>query len=82
MTTLRYGLTKVTIDTRMREVEVYHGGNMGDTIDRCVRPNVDKLLGEGVFDKLLEAGVEDGSPCYMYTLTAPLDTYLAAKGVS
>ena len=79
MTNLSYGLTKVHLDTRMGEVVVYHGGNMGNTVERSVRPNVDKLLGEGVFDKLREAGIEDGSPDYSYTLTAPLSAYLEVK---
>lgn len=80
-TTLRYGLTKIII--RPRKTVIYHGGNMGNTIDNSVRPNVDHMLGAtGTFDELRAmAYSEEGGPDYMYTLTIPTKTYRAIVGV-
>ena len=80
MTRMQLGLTEVHLNTRMGIVSVEHRGNMGNTIDRDVRPHVDKMLGAGVFDALRANGNEGGSADYMYTLTAPISTYLEAKG--
>jgi len=73
--TLHHGLTTIYIGAR--KTVVYHGGNMGNTIDRSVRPNVDAILGKGTFDKLRKLGTEDGSPDYMYTLTLTTKDYLS-----
>lgn len=79
LNSLAYGLTHIEISAR--KVVIAHGGNMGNTIDRDVRPNVDRLCGEaGVFNRLRKLGLEDGSPCYMYTLTLKMSDYLAAGG--
>ena len=80
MTRMQLGLTEVHINTRMGIVSVEHRGNMGNTIERDVRPHVDKMLGIGVFDVLRANGNEGGSADYMYTLTAPIHTYLEAIG--
>ena len=76
--TLRFGLTEIEI--RPRKTVIYHGGNMGNTIDRSVRPNVDHLLGENMFDALRAVGVEDGHPSYIYTLTLSTKAYREVVG--
>lgn len=78
-TILRNGLTHVTMTDR--DVIVTHRGNMCNTVDGTVRPNVDELLGEGAFDAIRAAGTETGAPNYMYTLTAPISVCLDVLGV-
>lgn len=78
-TTLRYGLTEIRV--RPRKTVIYHGGNMGNTIDNSVRPNVDHLLVSGTFDELRKVGVEEGGPDYMYTLTLPTKAYKEIVGI-
>ena len=78
MTVLRLGLTKVEIRGAELDVRITHNGNMGNTIERSVRPNVDKLLGEGTFDRMRSDvdAKEYGSPDYVYQLVAPIETIL------
>jgi len=71
--TIRFGFTEITI--KPRKTVIYHGGNMGNTVD-SVRQNVDRRLGEGVFDKCHHEGIEDGHPSYMYTLTLPTKRFV------
>ena len=78
-TTLRYGLTKIIV--RPRKTVITHGGNMGNTIDNSVRPNVDHLLTSGTFDELRKVGVEEGGPDYMYTLTLSTKAYREVVGI-
>ena len=67
MKTLRTGFT--TIKITKQKVTIEHAGNMGNTILRSVKPNVDALLGEGAFDKLKVNILEEtGYPDYFYVL--------------
>ena len=69
METLYCGLTSIKITKKTINVE--HSGNMGNTIQGSIKPNVDKLLGKGSFNKLLENQIEQkGSADYFYVLKA------------
>lgn len=68
-----YGVTEITKDNK--HYYIGHGGNMGSTVNGHVKPNVDRLLGKGVFDKLKEHGKESGSPDYSYSLKVPIAHY-------
>ena len=61
-------------------VVIYHGGNMDNTEERSVRPNVDYMLGKGAYNKLRKVGTPWGSPGYMFTLTIPKDRFDAIVG--
>ena len=50
---------------------ISHGGNMGNTIQHSVKPNVERMLGKGKFDELRKHGKESGSPDYSYSLKIP-----------
>lgn len=66
---LQYGFTE--IEHKKNTVVISHCGNMGHSISRNVKPNVDILLGHGMFEKLRAIGKEAGSPDYAYSLTIP-----------
>lgn len=73
MKTLRLGVT--TIYVKKKSVKVVHHGNMGHTVEHNVKPNVDSLLGAGMFDKI-KAGAfnEDiGTADYSYILEARIE---------
>jgi hypothetical protein len=65
-----FGLTSITQSGKF--VYVNHNGNMGCTVERSVKPNVDYMLGEGMFDRLRSVGVSSGTPSYSYYLKIPL----------
>ncbi len=60
------GLTSIAISPR--KVTVYHAGNMGDTVTKAVKPNVDAMLGEGIMETLLSLGTTEGSADYSWKL--------------
>jgi hypothetical protein len=70
-----YGVTTLFRDKRFTTIE--HCGNMGSSMDD-VRHNVEKMLGQGAFDRLQHQGEESGSPDYLYSLKIP-NTKLDAK---
>ena len=63
------GFTAIYLKDNM--VEINHAGNMGNTVDRHVRPAVNFMLGQDAFDNLQKAGKEKGAPDYLYTLRIP-----------
>lgn len=66
---LKLGLTEIKIKKNITTVT--HSGNMSNTIEGSVKPNVDQLLGEGAFDRLLQNKIkEEGSADYLYILQA------------
>ena len=67
-----YGLTEIF--RGKNTTDIYHGGNMGNTLDN-IKENVDKILGPGIFDKLLKYGKQEGSPMYSYSLHVPNKYY-------
>lgn len=69
-----YGLT--SIYKGKEAFAIVHMGNMGNTIENQVRPNVDKMLGQGAFDYMASVGKADGSPDYQYTLTIPREDFM------
>ncbi len=65
---LWYGFTEVEINKK--RVLVYHNGNMGNTVDRSVKPNFDALFGEGLFAKLYPFKTDEvGAPDYSYMVS-------------
>ena len=64
---MHLGLTTIMIGSS--RVVISHTGNMGNTVEKSVEPNVDVMLGTGKLDKLLRLGTITGSPDYMWTLT-------------
>ena len=66
-TVLTHGLTTIVI--RPRRVAIYHVGNMGDTVTKSVKPNVDAMLSTGKFDELMSLGISEGSADYLWSLT-------------
>lgn len=72
------GFTRINIEGA--EVTISHGGNMGDTEQRSVKPNVDRLLGKGTYDRLRKVGVAKGSPDYWFTLTVTKDQFTSIVG--
>ena len=65
----RHGFTEIY--RKGKNTIIAHGGNMGNTVANSVKPNVDKILGKGKFDKLKKHGIEKGSPDYSYAMTIP-----------
>jgi len=78
MKTLYHGLTSILI--LPRKTRIIHTGNMGNTL-KDIKENVDRLLGEGIFDELRKVGREEGSPDYMYTLHVRTKEYEKIVGV-
>jgi hypothetical protein len=78
-----YGLTEISHAGKY--ITVYHGGNMGNTVENTVKPNVDKMLGRGAFDFLKmhgqiykdKAGNVHDTPSYSYILEVPTEYYTA-----
>jgi hypothetical protein len=76
-----YGFTEISRDGP--HIVISHGGNMGNTEERSVKPNVDKMLGKGAFDYLRKLGhyYKDSrgqvhnSPDYSYLLMIPAQYY-------
>lgn len=77
------GFTEITY--KDSNVTIYHGGNMGNTVENSVKPNVDKMLGRGAFDFLEQhgkiykdkAGNVHDAPSYSYVLNVPREYYTA-----
>lgn len=67
------GLTDIM--QRGETVTISHAGNMGDSIKYSVKPNVDGMLGKGMFDKLEPLGIADGSADYLYQLKIPSEIF-------
>lgn len=65
---LRYGFT--TAELRNNILVIGHGGNMGNTIERSVNPNLN-AMGIPSIEKLkkeFNVTYEDGSPDYLYVI--------------
>ena len=64
----RYGLTEVTVKNNI--LIVSHNGNMGNTIERSINPNLEALQLPVIEELKREYKViiEDGSPDYMYLI--------------
>lgn len=72
------GFTRINV--KGTNVIISHGGNMGNSEQRNVKPNVDGLLGKGTYDRLRKVGVPFGSPDYWFTLTIPKDQFSSIVG--
>ena len=66
---MTYGFT--TIERKGVVVVITHNGNMSNTVEHSVQPNVDAMLGDGVFNRLRKHGKEEGSPDYAWSMTIP-----------
>ena len=64
-----HGFTAISL--KGNTVEISHAGNMGNTVERSVKPAVNFMLGQDAFDTLQKAGKEKGVPDYLYTLRIP-----------
>lgn len=62
------GLTTIKLTNGGKDVLITHTGNMGNTEDRDVRPNVDGVCGKGAYNQLRKVGKAEGSPTYLFTL--------------
>jgi hypothetical protein len=76
-----YGFTEIYTDHSNLIID--HGGNMGNSVERDVKPNTDKILGKGAFDFLSKYGKPfkdkfgnvHSSPDYSYVLIIPIRFY-------
>lgn len=71
----QHGLT--SIHKGKDSFTIVHQGNMGNTVDKHVKPNVDKMLGVGAFNHMKKAGKEDGNPDYQYTMKVPTKHFMS-----
>lgn len=74
-----HGHTEIT--RNKTHTTISHNGNMGNTVKAHVKPNVDKMLGQGAFDRLKTHGKESGSPDYAYSLKIPNKHFDSVTGM-
>jgi hypothetical protein len=76
------GLTSFTHYPKKDTVEIKHGGNMGNSVEHNVKPNVDERFGKGTFDKLASKATKvSGSPDYAWSMHVPASHFAKVTGV-
>lgn len=69
------GFTNIKLTNGGKDVLITHAGNMGNTEDGNVRPNVDAVCGTGAYKALRSLGVAEGAPDYWFALMVSKESF-------